>query len=197
MNTLSEIISRRIIPEQKDRNSPHNETLSAPIQGISEKPPALYEAVVFNYLLAKKDELGIKSVIKFTALLVDGAVELLDGKRLAVEIKFRMNWEKACQAGWQFRTFLKRTDRRPFCVDGGLVFFEEFSGDWQRRAQSRLLENGWNHWYTGHSEVDGLRLDLLRLRLPNEEIEPFPIGEDEVLRYSIKQAGDAATENPF
>jgi len=54
----------------------------------------------FNFLLANKVSLGIKAVLKFTALLLDGAVELVDGRRLAVEIKYRMNWEKACVAGW-------------------------------------------------------------------------------------------------
>jgi len=70
---------------------------------------------------------------------------------------------KACQAEWEFRRFLKRTDQRPFSVDGGIVFFEEFSGDWKRKAEGRSFENGWSHWYRGHSEVEGLRVDLLRL----------------------------------
>jgi hypothetical protein len=176
MITLSELISRHITPEAKDRISrPGVEILSEPIQGKSEKPYDQYEAEVFNFLLAKpnKEELGIKSVMKFTALLVDGAVELMDGKRLTVEIKFWMNWEKACQAEWQFRTFLKRTDRRPFPVDGGIVFFEEFSGDWKRQARCRFIENGWSNWYRGYSEVEGFRVDLLRLR--GGKLDAFPM----------------------
>jgi hypothetical protein len=117
---------------------------------------------VFNFLLANQVTLGIKSVLKFTALLVDGAIELLDGKRLTVEIKYRMNWEKACQAEWQFRHFLKTVEAKDNPVNGGLVCFEEFSGDWKRQVKRRLLENGWNHWYRSHSEVDGFRLGLLR-----------------------------------
>jgi hypothetical protein len=162
MATLSELISRHITPEAKGDHKPSVQILSAPIDAKSEKPQDQYEAKVFNFLLAKpnKEELGIKQVRKFTALLVDGAVELM----LAVEIKLCMNWLKACQAEWQFRGFLKRIDRRPFPVDGGIVFFEEFSGDWKRQAGGRLFENGWSHWYRGHSEVEGFRLDLLRLR---------------------------------
>ena len=87
------------------------------------------------------------------------------------KITFRMNWEKACQAEWQFRSFLKRTERMPFPVDDGLVFFEDFSGDWQRQAACRILENGWNHWYRGHSEVEGKRLHLLRFS--NRSIESY------------------------
>jgi hypothetical protein len=175
MSTLSELIGRRITPEAKDRNEPKVETLAAAIQAKSDKPHDKYEAEVFNFLVAKKEALGIKNVMKFMALLVDGAVELMDGTRLTVEIKFRMNWEKACQAEYQFRNFLKRTDRKPFHVDGGLVFFEEFSGDWNRRAGCRLLVNGWSHWYRSHSDVDGLRVDLLRLRAGT--LEGFPIAD--------------------
>src|SRR5262245_6325484 len=106
MPTLSELIGRTITPEAKDSNKPKVVTLSAPIQPNTVKEHGRYEADVFNFLLAHKEPLGIKAVMKFSALFVDGAVELIDGKRLTVEVKFRMNWEKACQAEWQFRTFM-------------------------------------------------------------------------------------------
>jgi hypothetical protein len=175
MITLAELIGRAITPEAKDRHSPTTVTLSGPIQPNTEKAHGQYEADVFNFLLANKEPLGIRVVMKFTALLLDGAVELIDGRRVTVEVKFRMNWEKACQAEWQFRNFLKRTDARPFPVAGGIVVFEEFSGDWTRQAACRLLENGWSHWYRGHAEVDGFRLDLLRLRAG--KLEAFPIAD--------------------
>ena len=70
---------------------------------------------------------------------------------------------------------MKRTDRMPFPVDGGIVIFEEFSGDWKKKAACRLLENGWSHWYRGHSEVDGCPLDLLRLRAGI--LEGFPLAQ--------------------
>lgn len=164
MTTLSELIGLQIIPEAKDANKANVHLLSAPILERSKKPHRQYEAEVFNFLLAKRELLGIKSVMKFAALRVDGAVELMDGKRLALEIKFRMNWLKACQAEWQFRRFLNRIARRPFSVEGGMVVFEEFSGDWKRKAGCRQVENGWSNWYSSHAEVKGLRLDLLQLR---------------------------------
>jgi hypothetical protein len=172
--TLSELIGRDITPETKSHHTPKVDSLSAPLKPNTEKAHGQYEAEVFNFLLANKEQLGIKDVVKFTALLVDGAVELIDGRRLAVEVKYRMNWEKACQAEWQFRTAMKRTTVWPFPVAGGIVIFEEFSGDWLLQPARRLLENGWNQWYSGHAEVDGGRLDLLRFR--NEKMEGFPIG---------------------
>jgi hypothetical protein len=49
-------------------------------------------------------------------------------------------------------------------VNGAIVFFESFQGaGWERKARSRLLENGWNHWYANYSNIDGHRADLFRL----------------------------------
>jgi hypothetical protein len=173
MTSLSELLGRPITPEAKDSNKAKVRELTAPIPLKEQKPHRQYEVDVFNFLLAHKEQLGIKTVMKFSALRVDGAVELIDGKRFAVEMKFRMNWLKACQAEWEFRRFLTKKDRMPFPVEGGIVFFEKFSGDWGRKAEKRWLLNGWSNWYRGHSEVEGLRLDLLQLRDGN--LQCFPI----------------------
>lgn len=77
-----------------------------------------------------------------------------------------MGWLKACQAGWQIRAFLQRREakERP-PISGGLVFFEEFTGrDWKAK--------GWEYWYAGHSNIDGYRVDLLRLK--DGKLETFP-----------------------
>jgi hypothetical protein len=129
MTTFRELFGRDITPKTKDRRNPSAVPLSTPIRPNTERPHDQYEADVFNFLLDNKGQLGVKTVMKFTALLVDGAVELIDGRRFIVDVKYRMNWEKACQAEWQFRHFMKRADAKPFSVDGGIVVFEEFSGD--------------------------------------------------------------------
>jgi X-X-X-Leu-X-X-Gly heptad repeat protein len=83
---------------------------------------------------------------------------------LAVEIKLRMNWSKALQAGAEFRRFLQSTEAKAHPVRGAIVFFEAFEGaGWHKKAKSRLLENGWNHWYASHCDVEGYRADLFRL----------------------------------
>src|SRR5579862_9133990 len=147
MTTLAELISRRIIPEPKETHQQQIDLLSAPVVAKSAKPHDQYEAEVFNFLFANKEPLGVKNVLKFSARLVDGAVDLIGDKRLTLEIKFRMNWEKACQAEWQFRNFLKRHNAKAGPVAGGVVFFEEFSGAWQRPGKSKRFQDGWNHWY--------------------------------------------------
>jgi hypothetical protein len=140
--------------------------------GEEKKVYSSYEVEVFTYLLLNRDALGIKEVMKFSNLLVDGAVDLVDGRRLIFEIKYRMNWAKASQAEYQFRNFQRRHLGVAGPVHGGLVFFEEFSGDWDRQAASRRGQNGWNNWYIGHSQVEKLRVDLLRLR--GGSLESYP-----------------------
>jgi hypothetical protein len=124
----------------------------------------VFEAMVLNFLLDHRDQLGIQRIERFSNLLLDGAVVLTDERRLGVEVKYRMNWMKACQAEWQFRTFVHRGHTTVAPISGGLVFFEEFTGDWRGA--------GWRNWYLGHAEADGLRLDLLRLK--NDRLETAP-----------------------
>ena len=96
---------------------------------LSSDVPLVYEDEVFNFLLGNAKALAIAKVLRFNALLVDGAVELANGQRLAVEIMYKMNWRKACQAEWQFRNFLKRPEAAQGPVVGGLVFFNAFNED--------------------------------------------------------------------
>jgi hypothetical protein len=114
--------------------------------------------------LEKKEALGVETVFRFKHLFVDGEILLTDGRRLAVEVKLRMNWTKALQAESEFRRFLLTQEAKANPVSGVVVFFESFQGDgWHRRAKSRLLENGWNHWYANYALIDGHRADLFRL----------------------------------
>jgi hypothetical protein len=81
---------------------------------------------------------------------------------------------KACQAEWQIRHFLRAgNEEKPLHWRGGIVVFEEFSADWARRIGSRALENGWNHWYLLHADLDGVRVDLLRFR--RGKLHGFPL----------------------
>lgn len=166
MATIAELIKLPITPEEHDRREEIVTVVTSPLICPEEaKPPRKYECHVLNYLFEHKDVLGIQTVFRFQNLLVDGAVLLVDGTRLAVEIKLRMNWTKACQAGWEFQHFLKGTgEAKAHQVSGAIVFFEEFEGDgWERQAKCRVLQNGWNAWYTGHADVEGYRVDLFRI----------------------------------
>jgi hypothetical protein len=51
-----------------------------------------------------------RQVFEAANLLVDGGIELTDSRFIAIEVKYRMNWLKACQAGWRFGELLRRPE---------------------------------------------------------------------------------------
>lgn len=181
MTTISELIARSITPEGKRFNEAmKDEVLSTGAHAKSDKPQDVYEAWVFDFLHKNKLRLGISRVVRFAAAVLDGALELSDGNLfVGIEIKYRMNWEKACGAEWQFRNYMRRHAESMGSLNGGIVIFEEFSGDWNRRQGDRILENGWSHWYRGHSQIyDDFHLSLLRLEMggpasPDRELVGF------------------------
>ncbi|MGC2195413.1 MAG: hypothetical protein WA628_12120 [Terriglobales bacterium] len=124
--------------------------------------PALFERRVFQVLVKGRQALGIKTVLAAKNMLIDGGLVLRDGRFVAIEMKYRMNWLKVCQAGWQFERFLASPEGRNRAPRDGIVFFDEFSGDWARAIGG--VERGWVHWYTGHSVLaqGGFRLQLIR-----------------------------------
>ncbi len=129
--------------------------------------PAVFEHAVFGYLFDHKGQLSIRAVLRARALRVDGLVELDDGRRIAVEVKYRLNWAKATQALRQIEWFHEHPDVGS--VDGGLVFFEEFSGDWARPI-SKTAPNGQAGWRLFDEEAaptksnHGLSVRAIRLR---------------------------------
>jgi hypothetical protein len=70
------------------------------------------------------------------------------------------------------RLYRIRVERKEKPLSSGLVEFETFTRDWARKKPSWLLENGWSFFYTDHREVEGLRVDLVRLR--DGTLESFP-----------------------
>jgi hypothetical protein len=175
MAAVSDLIGLDHTPEMKKRRKEVTRILTTPIT-YSEfvTPSRKYQCDVFNFLLSSKDALAIEAVIEFANLRVDGAIVLKDGRRLAIEIKYRMNWKKALEAGYEFRRFLLSLEARCNPVQGAIVFFEEFDGSgWDKQPRCRLLENGWNEWYRSHSRLEGYQIDLLRLR--GEKLQNFAI----------------------
>src|SRR5262245_50285970 len=107
LRTIAELICLSVKPEERKRHKPVVTRLVTPLcLPDSAKLPRKFECEVFNFLLANKDALGVESVFRFKNLFVDGAISLTDNRRLAVEVKLRMNWSKALQAESEFRRFL-------------------------------------------------------------------------------------------
>jgi len=176
--TIAALLTRSPVLKAIDQRGPKRDVLSRPISLTgTEQRHVAYEAEVLNLLLARRQALAIQDVVRFRNVLIDAGLVLADGRVLAVEIKLRMNWAKACQAGWQIRQFMEMAATQPTTqpLSAAVVFFEEFSGDWARSTISRGVERGWEHWYRGHAEIDKLRVDLIRVRHGRLEGHPLVV----------------------
>jgi hypothetical protein len=164
MERLADLIDRgQLSPEHARVNSPTVSALSNPLE-TNGNAAAAYERNVFNALLLDRSMLGLKQVNRCRNVRIDGLLELEDGRRLALEVKYRMNWPKACQACAQIAWFKNYERVKEYKLSGGVVVFEEFSSDWKRRKPKWLLENGWNYWLTDHQYAGGLPVRILRFR---------------------------------
>ena len=125
--TISALLSRSAAFKLVAQKTASRELLSTPCAVSSGERSADYEGEVFNALLEGRRTLGIRDVFRCKNALVDGALILMDDRALVVEIKLRMNWTKACQAGWQVRQFpceaagLRRNTLTPRLSDDELL----------------------------------------------------------------------------
>ena len=173
MESLADLITRDISPEPGRANTPAAHPVDRPILATgAETEPRAFEIAVFNFLLENQGPLGVSAVWRCRNVRIDGLIDLADGRRIALEIKYRMNWEKACQACAQFGWYRTHVEANEKPLSSGLVIFEAFSGDWARRKAKWLLESGWSFFYTDHREVERLRVDLARLQ--GGMFETFP-----------------------
>jgi hypothetical protein len=174
MTTITELTNRVISPTRRPQREPKREVLTERIRpGSRIARSSTYEIEVFNHFWGCREDLSIRQIVRFRNRLLEGEITLSDGRRLLLEIKLRMGWLKACQAEYQVRSYLRRynADNKP--VDGAIVVFEEFSGDWNKKKGEAKNLWGWEAWYLHHAYgIDGIRMDLLRLR--NGELTGYP-----------------------
>jgi hypothetical protein len=171
---IVDFISTPISPSARTRRQGKIDELITPVTSTFATAPKQFECRLLSFLVQHRAPLGIARVFRLENLLIDAALTLHDGRFVAVEIKYRMNWLKACQAVWQFGEFKREHEATQHHPVGGIVFFEEFSGDWARRAGH--TERGWDYWYRGHVALPGdetFRIDLIQFR--NDRLEGMPI----------------------
>ena len=164
MIAIQEILG--LCPQAQDRirRAADKLPILSPLNDTTSTEALNYESSVFNYLLDNKDALGISKLFKLKNQRMDGEIELNTGGIVAFEIKYRMNWLKACQSGYQFRQYLRHRESSAGPLQGGIVFFEEFSGDWDRTFGNRPRKLGWDGWYLTHHKIDEFPFQLVRLR---------------------------------
>ena len=81
-----------------------------------------YENEVFNFLLAKRSVLKIREIYQFKNCIIDGEIVTECDQVVPIEIKYRMNWLKACQAEWQLARFAN-SHNHDAVISNGIVFF--------------------------------------------------------------------------
>ncbi len=180
---LSEYLDQKITPEGPWRGRKPQKVEIKKIQDINwaaRKAPAKFEQEVFAFLLQNQRQLGIQKIFRLKNSGIDGLLVLDDDCSVALEIKYRMNWEKACQANRQFEGFLLRISifAKEYQPKMGVVFFHDFSADWRRKPLIREIENGWLYWYSGHCELTGLNFKMHLLRLSDGKLYGYPSMND-------------------
>src|ERR1700683_2436956 len=108
MEPLADLLKWKIDPAPTESPPPVAKPFDIPVS--MEGPPstpATFETAVFNFLLDQKQRLGVRAVWRCKNARIDGLIELDAGSRLAVEVKYAMNWEKACQACAQVALYQK------------------------------------------------------------------------------------------
>jgi hypothetical protein len=94
VESLADLLDRgQLSPEHARVNSPTVTALSNALEANGNAATA-YEREVFNALLRDRSMVGIKHVNLCRNVRIDGVLELEDGRRLALEVKYRMNWPK-------------------------------------------------------------------------------------------------------
>lgn len=124
-------------------------------------PPYAFEKRVISFLWDRRKVYRIEEIVRLKNSSIDGTMKLEGNLTIPFEIKFRMNWLKACQSTWQFGQFRDIHPNASF--DTGIVFFDSFSADWARSPKASQIPNGWRNWYSDHWKGSAMTLHLFRL----------------------------------
>ncbi|MEJ7848367.1 MAG: hypothetical protein WKF92_09785 [Pyrinomonadaceae bacterium] len=166
MKSIPEFLDTDCAPDGYKRRECKRVEIIDTIDANSGIPFRDFEIDVFNFLCTNRAILEIRKIYRFQNCILDGEIETSCGRNVPIEIKYRMNWTKACQAQWQFARYLVSRNHMAD-ISTGIVFFEEFSGDWDRQSATRSRKNGWDRWYGEHQDTIPLHL----LQLKDEEIQ--------------------------
>lgn len=169
----------------RGRKKPHLQPMGAEERDEYESKIKMYmredykfEKRVFIHLFEKRDDLGIKKIYELQNMRVDGLLRLDNGKIVLLEIKYALNWQTCSNARVEVQTFIedaciqeefhKHIPKKQ--LEGALIIFRHFSGDWQRRTVNPKRENGWNFFYEEE--------EILRKKFPTMPMDIAQLTED-------------------
>lgn len=171
---MAKILGRVVMPAPVKSPAPEDVRLRGPrdvptrAKGATDR----FEARVFCFLAANHRELGLREVHRFKNQLIDGALVLTNGTRVALEVKYQLGWDTACRSNWQIEWFLRRHPRERSHYRYGLVIFGTFSGDWAKARRGRAA--GWDHWYRGHAGFHGRAIRIALAQFANDKLLLYP-----------------------
>ncbi len=174
--SVAQILHRVVTPAPVKSKGPEDTRLRTPrdVEVRGKRPANLFEARVFRFLVRNHRALGLREVHRFKNQMIDGALVLTTGARVALEIKYRVGWDTACRSHWQIETFLaaRPRGRRPYPY--GVVIFGAFGGDWARARHGRAV--GWDHWYRGYASLRGRSIRIALVQFATGGLRPYPSG---------------------
>lgn len=174
MAKLTELIDTITEPTEKYvSKSPSIESIKPQVKPYKSAAKR-FETNVFNFLSSNRTELGIANVSRLLNQRIDGIIETESSELLLLEIKYVMNWDNACRCNCQFEQYFKISKDQSQKCKRGIVIFEEFSGDWNRRPDKRKLEKGWHNWYQEHAKMFSRPFPIFLLQFDGKSLKSFP-----------------------
>ena len=144
------------------------------------KAPQRFEHKVFNYLLNNKSTLKIKGIYKLNNSRIDGLIEFENGELSMLEVKYRLSWIKCCNARIEFENFMRRETYNHHKIKlhnpptSGIIIFENFDGDWNRKTIDKEVANGWTKFYEEQKHFEkskSMKIDIVQLKENKLEID--------------------------
>jgi len=149
--SVAKILHQFVTPASVKSPGPEDVRLRVPrdVRAAGRSTTDRFEAQVFRFLVIYQRQLGLREVRRFKNQLIDGALVLTNGTRVALEVKYQLGWDTACRSNWQIEWFLRRHPRERSHYRYGLVIFGAFGGDWRTVRVRHARAAGWDHWYRG------------------------------------------------
>jgi len=172
---IEELFVKDIKYEKWDKKKPKSSPMSKEqcdkyrtiIKEQNVKPTTKFEKEVLNYLFENRKQLGIEEVYALENMHIDGAMKLTNGTTILLEIKYALNWRNCCNAKVAIQRFIQEelfktlpTNQIP---ERALVIFNHFSGDWAKKKENHIHDNGWSFFYEEE--------EVLRKKLPTIPVD--------------------------
>ena len=167
---IEDLLSGKIKPATRGKKTPSCSVMTETLEiNDNWKVTKNFEKRVLNWLYSKKN-FNIEKVYALNKMLIDGALEMSDGRMVLLESKFALNWFTSCNARIEFQRFMagrlyERLSGNKI-PSNALIIFDHFSGDWDKKTKSRKCKNGWNFFYEEENvlrEVSSLPIDISQL----------------------------------